>query len=51
VFALYLHENMLSFYNDIDDVAECLDVYSFNDNTMSSLTYSFDVSFYRLTII
>ena len=44
VFALYLHENMLSFFTDIDDVAECLDTYSLNDNITSQLTYCFNVN-------
>ena len=26
--ALYLNENMLQFYGDIEDVAECSDIYS-----------------------
>jgi hypothetical protein len=41
--ALYLHENMLNFFNDIDDIADCLDSYSFTDNVTASLTYSFNV--------
>ncbi len=40
--ALYLHENMLNFYADIDDIANCPESYSFTDNVTSSLTYSFN---------
>lgn len=32
---MYLHENMLSFYTDIDDVANCLETYSHSDDVKS----------------
>ena len=37
--ALYLHENMLSHYNDIEDVADCLDVYSTVEGPKDCLDY------------
>lgn len=43
MFALYLHENMLNFFTDIDDISNCLDSYSFTDNVTSSLTFSYSV--------
>lgn len=43
-FSLYLHENMLDFYNDIGDVANCLDIYSFNDRAEGKVQYSYDQS-------
>jgi hypothetical protein len=30
-FSLYLHENMMDFFTDIDEVANCLDFYSNTD--------------------
>lgn len=49
--ALYLHENMYNFFNDIDDIANCLDTYSFTDNVTSSMTFSYSVINYFLLII
>lgn len=40
--SLYLHQNMLNFFNDIGEVADCLEVYSDCDNAQSQLTYSFN---------
>lgn len=37
--SLYLHENMLQFYQDIDDVADCMETYSVLDGHMSNLDY------------
>lgn len=31
-FCLYLHENMLDFFTDITEVADCLDIYSLTDS-------------------
>lgn len=45
-FSLYLHENMLDFYNDIGDVADCLEVYSLTDQTEGKVQYSYDQSMY-----
>lgn len=30
-FSLYLHENMLDFFTDIGEIADCLEVYSLSD--------------------
>ena len=43
-FGLYLHENMLDFFTDINDIADCLDTYSLCDACESRVTYSYDVS-------
>lgn len=40
--SLYLHQNMLSFYNDIGEVADCLEIYSDCDNVQSQMTFSFN---------
>ena len=48
-FSLYLHENMLDFFTDINDIADCLDIYSNSDSCESRVTYSYDVSFTLLT--
>lgn len=37
VLSLYLHENMLNHYNEIDDVSACLDIYSELDGTFSKI--------------
>lgn len=42
--ALYMHENMLDFYSEIEDVANCVEVYSLTDYLESSVPFSFDVS-------
>jgi hypothetical protein len=34
---------MLHFFSDIDDVANCLDIFSSSEHHMTSLTYSYDV--------
>ena len=39
--ALYLNENMLQFYGDIEDVAECSDIYSQLDGSYSRLEYQY----------
>ena len=31
-FVLYLHENMLNFYNDVDDYANCMEVLSYTSD-------------------
>jgi hypothetical protein len=46
-FCLYLHENMLNFYADIDDVANCLETFSFNDKVTNEKSYQFDVRIYQ----
>lgn len=35
---------MLDFYNDIDDVANAMDVYSLADTCEAQVPYSYDVS-------
>lgn len=42
-FSLYLHENMLDFFTDIGEIADCLDVYSHTDACESRVQYSYDV--------
>ena len=42
-FCLYLHENMLDFFTDVDELADCLDAYSLTDSCESRVTYSYDV--------
>lgn len=39
--SMYLHENMLQFYQDIDDVANCMDTYSCLDGHYASLEYQY----------
>lgn len=39
--ALYLHENMLTHFNDIEDVANCLEVYSEVDGPIHRLDAQF----------
>jgi hypothetical protein len=34
---------MLEFFNDIDDVANCLDVFSLTDYVENQVPYSYDV--------
>ena len=41
-FGLYLHENMLDFFTDIDEIANCLDAYSLSDACESQVSYSYD---------
>jgi cell cycle checkpoint protein len=41
-FGLYLHENMLDFFTDITEIADCLDVYSVTDFAENMVTYSYD---------
>mmetsp|Transcript_5345 Transcript_5345/g.4927 ORF Transcript_5345/g.4927 Transcript_5345/m.4927 type:complete len:199 (+) Transcript_5345:819-1415(+) len=48
LFALYLHENMVNFFNSVDDIASCLEVFSYTDSITSSLTYSFNNQQYSL---
>jgi len=42
-FSLYLHENMLDFFTDIGEIANCLEVYSHSDACEALVTYSYDV--------
>ena len=44
-FSLYLHENMLSFFTDIDDIANCLDTFSYTDGISSQIQFSYGVCF------
>jgi hypothetical protein len=37
--SLYLHENMLNFYESVADIAETWDVYSSLDGEISKLEY------------
>ena len=39
-FGLYLYQNMSNFYGDIDDLADCLDIFSEQDVTSASLTFA-----------
>ena len=39
MFSLYLHQNMPQFYGDIDDLAECLDNFSHQDDVGASTTW------------
>ena len=39
--SLYLHENMLQFYQDIGDVADCMETYSTLDGHYASLEYQY----------
>ena len=38
---MYLHENMLQFYQDIGDVANCMETYSTLDGHYASLEYQY----------
>ncbi len=49
-FSLYLHENMLDFFTDIGDIADCLEIYSNSDFCERMITYSYDVSMALLDI-
>ena len=46
VFSLFLEENMYDFYEDIEDMAKVLDVYSDNDSISTVKDYSFANSKY-----
>jgi hypothetical protein len=39
--SLYLHENMLNFFDDIEDIAKCWDVYSTLDGAKAKLEYEY----------
>ncbi len=41
VFSLYLHENMLNFYEDINDIADCLEDYSYTDYISQNVTFCY----------
>lgn len=47
---LYLHENMLDFFGDMSDVADCLDVFSLTNYLENCVPFNFDVrkNFYFL---
>jgi hypothetical protein len=42
---------MFSFFNDIEDIASCLDFYSLTDFAVNSVPYSYAVRCYLLTYI
>lgn len=42
-FCLYLQQNMIDFFADIDDLANTLDTFSLTDNLESRVPYSYDV--------
>ena len=50
-FSLYMHENILDFFTDISEVADCLDFYSVTDSCENRVTYSYDVSIIILIVI
>jgi hypothetical protein len=39
--SLYLHENMLNFFDDVEDIANCWDVYSSLDGAKAKLEYQY----------
>lgn len=39
LFSLYLHQNMPEFFGDIEDLADCLDNFSHQDDVTSSTTF------------
>ena len=39
--SLYLHENMLQHFDDVDDIANCFEVYSELDGAISNLDYQY----------
>jgi len=39
VLSLYLHHNMMDFYGSVDDMANCLDVYSELDGAFGRIEY------------
>ena len=41
LFSLYLHQNMPTFFADIDEMADCLESFSQQDGVISSLEYSY----------
>ena len=41
-FSLYLHENMLDFFTDIEEIANCLEIYSLTDACEAQISYSYD---------
>ena len=41
MFSLYLHQNMPTFYAEIDEMAQCLENYSQQDEVLSQLEYSY----------
>ena len=41
VFSMYLHQNMPSFFADIDDMADCLENFSHQDDVIASTEYAF----------
>ena len=46
VISLYLHENMLNFFNDVEDIANCWSIYSELDGIKSRLQYEYANSMY-----
>ena len=44
VMSQYLNENMLQFFNDIGDIADCMDVYSEMDGNLSKIEYQYGYS-------
>ncbi len=43
-FCLYLEQNMIEFFHDITDLAECYDAFSVTDYAESKVPYSYDVN-------
>ena len=41
MFSLYLHQNIPQFFGDIDDLADCLDNFSHQDDVRASTTYQY----------
>lgn len=46
VMSLYLYENMINFYGNINDMANTLEVYSHLDSGLSQIEYQFGHSQY-----
>ena len=41
VFSMYLHQNMPHFYADIDDMADCLENFSHQEDVIDSTEYAY----------
>jgi hypothetical protein len=50
VLSLYLHENMLNFYGDVQDCANLFEVYSHLDGCLSRVEYQYGNSQYIMEI-
>ncbi|CDW87611.1 cell cycle checkpoint protein rad17-like [Stylonychia lemnae] len=41
-FCLYLHQNMLEFFNSVEDIANALDIFSLTDNLETRVPFNYD---------